>query len=164
MDKLDSANIREVVEKINRILENKSEVIVYDTTTTDDTVSLTVEDSGKTIVFDKADGCDVTLPPAEVGLKFRFVVNTTVTSNDYSITAGKTTDLFVGALTMVDTDSSDAHTDQVPDVSDDDAISMNGSTKGGLIGSYIEIECIKANRWWVQGVNRYTGNVATPFS
>jgi len=161
MDKLTSANVRDIVDKINQIIENKSEVILCDT---DDTLTLTAEDSGKTIVLDKADGVDVTLPIAEPGLKYRFVVTTTVTSNDYSITAGKTTDLFVGAITMIDTDTSDAHTDQVPDVSDDDAISLNGGTKGGLIGSWIEIECTELLRWFVKGVSRHTGNVANPFA
>ena len=161
MDKLKSYNIKEVGEKTNWLLSQKSEVIVADT---DDALTLTNDDSGKTIVLAKADGVAVALPVAEVGVKFKFVVTVTVTSVGYILTAGKTTDLFIGAVTMVDTDTSDTHTDQVPDVTNDDVMTLNGVTTGGLIGSYFELECIAANRWWVNGVLRHTSNVATPFA
>jgi hypothetical protein len=160
MDKLQSYNVKEIAEKVNKIAEAKSEIILAD----EETLTLTADDSGKTIVLDKADGVAVALPITEVGLKFKFVVKTTVTSVGYILTAGKATDLFIGAVTMVDTDSSDTFTDQVPDVTNDDVMTLNGSTTGGLIGSYFELECIAETRWWVSGVLRHTSNVANPFA
>lgn len=160
MDKLKSANVRDVVEKINIILGNKSEVILAD----DATLALTREDSGKTIIFDRAAGVAVSLPISEVGLKFKFIVKTSASGGSYVVTAGKTTDLYIGAATMVDTDTSDTHTDQVPNVTNHDEITLNGGTTGGLIGSWFEIECIEEARWWVNGVLRHASNVANPFS
>ncbi len=160
MDKLKTYNVKEIGEAVNKLAEAKSEIITADAAT----LTLTADDSGKTIVLDKADGVAVALPVTEVGLKFKFFVKTTVTSVGYILTAGKTTDLFIGAVTMVDTDSSDTHTDQVPDVSDDDVMTLNGTTTGGLIGTCFELECIAEGRWWVNGVIRHTSNVANPFA
>lgn len=160
MDFLTDFNAAKAAEKLNEILQFKNEVIVADT---DDTLTLTKEDSGKTIVLKKADGVEVDLPMAEVGLRFKFLVATTVTSGGYNIRGNTKDDLFVGVLQMVDTDSSDAHTDQAADVVDDDSIEMNGSTTGGLIGTQLFVECVKANRWFVQGVVRHSSDVATPF-
>jgi hypothetical protein len=160
MEKLTTANARDIAEKVNAILENKSEIITAD----DETLALAAEDSGKTVVLDRAAGVAVTLPIADPGLRFKFFVKTSAATGSYVITAGKTSDLYIGSVTMVDTDTSDTHTDQVPDVSDDDALTLNGSTTGGLIGSWLELECYTLNRWFVRGVSRHTGNVATPFS
>lgn len=161
MDKLTSYNIREVADKVNALVEKKSEII----NATSSTLTLTRDDSGKTIVLDRALGVAVALPISEVGLKFRFVVKTTASGGTgYVMTAGKTSDLYIGAVTMIDTDTSDTHTDQVPDASDDDVMTLNGGTTGGVIGSYFDLECIALGRWWVSGVLRHTGNVATPFA
>jgi hypothetical protein len=160
MEKLKVFTLDKSAEKLNEYLQNKSEVIVCDT---DDTLALTAEDSGKTIVLAKADGVAVSLPLAEAGLKYKFFVAVSVTSNAYSITGENVNDKFIGVVSMVDTDSADAHTDAIPDVVDDDVLTMNGSTQGGLIGTEIELECIAANRWFVRGVIRASGSVATPF-
>jgi len=161
MDFLTDFNAAKAAEKLNEILQFKNEVIVADT---DDTLTLTKEDSGKTIVLKKADGVEVALPMAEVGLRYRFLVETSVTSGGYNIRGNTTDDLFIGVLQMVDTDGgTDTHTDQIADVVDDDSIELNGTTSGGLIGTQIFVECVKANRWFVQGVVRYSGDIATPF-
>ncbi len=128
------------------------------------TLTLNAEDSGKTIILNRAAGCDVTLPASAEGLTFKFIIRTSVTSNDYSVATAATTDLFLGQITNIDTDTSNALAWYAPDGSDDDAMSMNGSTTGGLAGDEFTVTCIADKRWWVKGTLRATGIVATPFS
>ena len=43
-------------------------------------------------------------------------------------------------------------------------ITLNGSTKGGLAGDFIDLEDVAANQWSVRGLTAITGTAATPFS
>lgn len=43
-------------------------------------------------------------------------------------------------------------------------ITMNGSTQGGLAGSYLELEDITPGTWRVRGTLNGSGTAATPFS
>ena len=128
------------------------------------TLTLKAEDSGKTVLFNKADGCIVTLPASTPGLKFKFKVLVSVTSGAYGIYGAATSDLFMGGIISEDTDAANALVGFAPDVSDDDRMAMNGTTTGGLIGSWFEVECIAAARWHIRGVNKGSGSVATPFA
>ena len=51
-----------------------------------------------------------------------------------------------------------------PDVTDDLVISMNGTTTGGVIGTYIRATAISATRWFIQGTLSGSGTATTPFS
>lgn len=132
----------------------------------DSTYQLTAADSGKVFLFDRATGINYTLPLApELGLTYKFMTTVSVTSNNYVI-EGSASDLLIGSLIMNDTDSSGAVVALSPD-GNDKTITMNGTTKGGLIGTEIEITCVRTAPpalWQVKGVNRYSGDVVTPFS
>lgn len=97
---------------------------------------------------------------ADVGMTFHFVV--TVASTAATITAGAA-DLLTGGVAIASTTAggTDAFS---PDVSDDLVITMNGTTKGGVIGSWVSLTAISATRWWVQGVLIGSGTLVTPFS
>ncbi len=73
------------------------------------------------------------------------------------------TDKFVGSLLMVDTDSSGATTGYAPAASND-VINLNGSTTGGIAGSWVKVVAIAANKYFVEGVLLGSGSVATPFA
>jgi hypothetical protein len=45
-----------------------------------------------------------------------------------------------------------------------DTITLNGSTKGGLAGSYIELRDVATNQWVVSASLVGSGTPATPFS
>jgi hypothetical protein len=45
-----------------------------------------------------------------------------------------------------------------------DFINLNGTTTGGVAGSWIEIFAIAANKYMVKGTVLGTGTVATPFA
>ena len=73
------------------------------------------------------------------------------------------TDKFVGSILMVDTDSSGATTGYAPAASND-VINLDGSTTGGIAGSWIQITAIAALKYRVSGVLLGSGSVATPFA
>lgn len=95
-----------------------------------------------------------------IGTVYKIFIETTA-----SAVAIKTngTDKFVGSLLMIDTDSSDAVTGYAP-ASSNDVINLNGTTTGGIAGSWVEITTLAANKYAVTGILIGSGSVATPFA
>ena len=95
-----------------------------------------------------------------LGATYRVFIETSATA-----VAIKTngTDKFVGSLLMVDTDSSGAVSGFAPAASND-VINLDGSTTGGIAGSWIEITAVDANKYFVTGILLGSGSVATPFA
>ena len=111
----------------------------------------------------KVDGCAVTLPAPTVGAKIKLVFGA-VTSNTHTVTCDATTTLYSGYALLGDTLDGTAaqHAPFAADESDDDAISMNGTTTGN--GGVIELTGISDKMWQVEAVLYASGAVATPFS
>lgn len=128
------------------------------------TKTLSIEESGSVVFLNRATGITVTLPNPVAGTTFKFFVGTSVTSNAYKIITDAGTTFLVGAITNVDTDTSNAVAAFTADGTAHRAIDMNGSTKGGLRGTYFELTCISSTRWLVTGTNLGAGVVATPFA
>lgn len=125
------------------------------------TETLTSADCGQTILLDTASGSVVTLPAATgSGCVYRFLVTVTNTSNDHSVVVVGN-DEFVGGLISIGTtaDNSDAFT--AADAGDIDAIQMNGTTEGGLLGTYIIVQDISADNWGLSGIVVSTDASAT---
>jgi len=95
-----------------------------------------------------------------IGATYRIFIETAATA-----VAIKTdgTDKFVGSLLMVDTDSSGAVSGYAPSASND-VINLDGSTTGGIAGSWIEITAVAALKYAVTGILLGSGSVATPFA
>lgn len=95
-----------------------------------------------------------------IGATYRIYIDTTATA-----VAIKTdgTDKFAGSLLMIDTDSSGATYGYAPAASND-VINLNGTTTGGIAGSWIEITAVAALEYAVTGVLLGSGSVATPFA
>lgn len=108
-----------------------------------------------------AAGLTVTLPAsAGKGDVYKFFVLTTVTSNDYIIKVANATDIMQGGVSL----STDISGTNMLASSTSDTITMNGSTKGGLIGSWIRLTDVAAGFWQVEGFLVCTGTEADPFS
>jgi hypothetical protein len=122
-------------------------------------------ESGSTFTFDTAAGQSFTLPVGVVGMKYRFVTTVDLTSNAYAVLANTDTagDFFVGAVVGA---IEGAATDEThfANGSTHLGISMNKTTTGGLIGGWLEIECIAANLWYIKGIQSCTATPATPFT
>jgi hypothetical protein len=98
------------------------------------------------------------------GVLYTIWVPTTITTSTLKI-ATNGTDLFIGSLMGVDTDSSDALVAYNALAADSfDFINLNGGTTGGVAGTWIEIVAVAANAYMVRGTVNGSGSVATPFS
>lgn len=99
------------------------------------------------------------------GVVYTIWVPTTIATSSLKIgVTAASSDLFVGTLLMVDTDSSGATVGFTANGSSNDFINLNGGTTGGVAGSFVQIVAIAANKYVVSGVLNGTGTVATPFA
>lgn len=133
--------------------------------------SLTLKDSdsGSLIVLLRAAGTAVTLPVTpRSGCFFEFYCGINVSGGSHVITA-TSDELYVGAVLSVDTDTSGAMAGFMADLSNDVIFTINGSTQGGLKGSWVTMEFVQQaagsdGLWRCNGVMLATGNPATNFS
>lgn len=125
--------------------------------------TLTASQSGKLFLLNVATGCKVTLPAGVAGLRYEFLITTSVTSNTYDIWGTGATALYRGVITTI-VGTTGAQTQYAPNGSSNYKISMNGTTTGGLQGTRIRLTCVSATQWIVEGVNYSSGTVATPFA
>ena len=96
------------------------------------------------------------------GVVYTIWVPTTISTSSLKIgTDG--TDKFVGSLISVDTDTSGAVVGFTAGATND-FINLNGTTTGGVAGTWIQIVAIAANKYMVNGMLNGTGTVATPFA
>ena len=130
--------------------------------------------AGKVLLCNDADGVFtlpsiVTTTPGDstdpgqlnnLGMSFTFIVVTAATDMDIK-TDG--TDKFLG---MVYTGITTAATGKiwVSDVSSNDVITQNGSTKGGVAGSVVRVTAIASAKYFVEGTLLGSGTIATPFA
>jgi hypothetical protein len=130
---------------------------------TADTLTVTEDYAGRVVCLDRAAGVTVTLPAATgTGNVYKFVVSTTVTSNNDVIKVANAVDSMAGrALACADSGNT---VNGWEVVSGDDTITLNGGTKGGYVGDTIEIIDIKANLFLVNAYLNQTASEATPFS
>ncbi len=96
------------------------------------------------------------------GVVYTIWVPTTISTSSLKIGTNGT-DKYVGSLLSVDTDSSGAVVGFTAG-SSNDFINLNGTTTGGVAGTWIQIVAIAANKYMVTGVVLGTGSVATPFA
>jgi len=125
--------------------------------------------SGIPLILDKVDGIVVTLPAATgTGDTYKFYVKTTVTSNSYKIQVANGTDIMSGVAFGSDDETPLSGTPTAIDMwvagASDDTFTMDGSTKGGKKGNYIEILDMAAGMYHVRAVLTQTATEVTPFS
>ena len=133
-------------------------------------VPLTAANSGATCIFDTAGASGFILPAPELGMRFTFISAITATA-DHFIQCATNDHGFLGGMIMVQLTSTAA--DQCDSFSaatdgNNDFITLNGTTSGGLAGSMIHVAAIlgtsAAKTWAVSGHQICTGAMATPFA
>jgi len=139
---------------------------------TADTSITVASHSGKVLTCNDADG-KFTLPsivataPGEdtdpnqtnnLGATFIFIVETAATDMDI-LTDG--TDKFVGGLY---TGVTDATGKTFISGASNDVITMNGTTKGGLVGSIVKVTAMASAKYAVEGIILGSGTLVTPFA
>ena len=129
--------------------------------------------AGKILLTNDADGVftlpsiDVTTPTDatdpnqlnNLGATFTFVVVTAATDMDI-VTDG--TDKFLGMVYTGITTAASGKT--WVSAATNDVITQNGTTKGGVAGSYIRITAIASAQYFVEGVLLGSGTIVTPFA
>ena len=133
-------------------------------TVTGSTVSITsATHAGAMVILDRAAGIAVTLPAATgSGAVFKFYVKTAVTSNSTTIKVANSSDTMNGWVSTATTTAGAGLQEAAGGT--DDTITMNGTTTGGLAGSYVEAIDIAANVWNVFGALTGSGTLATSLS
>lgn len=130
-------------------------------------IALTAAQSGSVILVNDAAGLDFTLPAlaaTDVGVWYRFVVTTTITSNNFRVTAASG-DFLNGSVWIADFDTANTGAYFTANGSSHLACTMNGSTKGGKKGTTVEFTAFDAAGWYVTGIQVFgDGVLATPFS
>lgn len=125
------------------------------------TAAPTAAQSGTSFLLNRAAGIVVTLPAPVIGAKYTFIVQTSVTSTSYKIITDAGTTLLQGAVISATTTASVFEsligTSNI-------AVTMNGTTTGGLVGTQLTFTCISATLWQVTGVNFTSGTTASPFA
>lgn len=116
---------------------------------------------GNWVVCNAAAGMTVTLPASTgKGDTYLLAVGTTVTSNNFIVQVANGTDVINGGVSI----STDVAGITMLASGTDDTITMNGSTKGGVKGSFVKLHDISAGLWLLEGFLVSTGAEATPFS
>jgi hypothetical protein len=97
------------------------------------------------------------------GVTYTIWVPTTIATSSVKI-ATNGTNLFIGSVLSIDTDTSGAAVGFTANGTTNDFINLNGGTTGGVAGTWIQIFAIAANKYMVTGVVNGSGVVATPFA
>jgi len=96
------------------------------------------------------------------GVVYTIWVPTTISTSSLKI-GTDLTDRFVGAVLSIDTDTSGAAVGFTAGASDD-FINFNGTTTGGVAGTWVQIVAVAALKYMVTGTVLGSGTVATPFA
>jgi len=126
-------------------------------------VTLTAGQSGGLVVFDKLDGAVITLPAPEPGLFFDFVVDVASTSvGDKVITNDAA--VFIKGTVLQMTAADAANVLDTANGTTHRAVTMNGTTTGGAVGTRFRLTCRSATIWEIEGLIIASGSVATSFT
>jgi hypothetical protein len=96
------------------------------------------------------------------GVVYTIWVPTTISTSALKI-ATDGTDRYIGAVLSIDTDTSGAAVGFTAGASDD-FINLNGTTTGGVAGTFVQIVAVAALKYMVTGTVLGSGTVATPFA
>ena len=150
---------------INRLmrLEESTRIVAIPAATTTLTLSLATH-AGMITTLASTGGLVIT-PPAATGSWniYELLVITTISGGSVTIDAklGNASDVFAGALYG---GTSGTGAVAWPTAANSNLITLNATTTGGLIGTYIQMLDMKLNAWFVSGVIISSGTAATPFS
>ena len=124
--------------------------------------TLVAADAGALVLLDTAAGSILTLPTPVAGMTFEVAVSVSVTSNSHIITTATTaTEFLAGGLQMM-IDTTAVSEGQFLNGTSHITLTHNGTTTGGLIGTYYTLTAISSTVWVVTGLCAGSGTLATP--
>lgn len=128
------------------------------------TRTLAAKDSNALCLLDRAAGVVYTLPTPVLGMQFEFLATVAVTSNAYKVITSSASIFLLGSVmggSLTVADSGDVFQ---ANGSTHVAISMAGSTTGGLIGTRFRVTAISDTQWVIDGGYVGSGTLADPFA
>ena len=128
------------------------------------TRTLLAEESGSLCLLDRAAGNVYTLPTPVEGMQFDFVASVAVTSNAYKVITAAATQFLLGSVVIASLTVAESGDTFQGNGTTHVAISMDGATKGGLIGGMIRFTAISTTQWYVEGIAIGAGTLADPFA
>lgn len=141
--------------------------------TTLDTTTITVgsasylhpAESGSLVLLDGSSGGTIMILPdpesANAGIVYDFIVTT---SGAYKIVTDSASTYLVGSVLSVDTDTGNGIAMFCTAGGTEVALTVNGTTTGGLAGSRYRVTSTSATSWLIEGVNYGSGTVDRPFA
>ena len=126
-------------------------------------VQLTAAESGALCLFSQAAATTFTLPTPVEGMEFEFLTTILATGNHKVVTKTVASEFLLGAVTAGDLSGPNTDVFQANGTSHV-ALTQNGSTTGGLVGSSFRVTAISATQWVVKGSIVGTATVLDPFA
>lgn len=133
------------------------------------TVTLIGGQAGGTFLLDAATGVAYTLPVPVAGMKFKFVVTVTATSNQHKIVTDSAATFLQGSVIHA-LEATTPGANPGPKIFSGNGtthtkFNMEGTanTTGGVKGTQLDFLAISATVWQVTGINECAGTIATPF-
>ena len=107
----------------------------------------------RTVTFDAVAGYAATLPAATgTGNRYRFVVKTALTSNQYRFTVTGNDTFLGGHLTNDSGDTTAATMDFYPAAAANNQLDLTLLGGGGSVGDWVELEDVATDKWLVHAV------------
>jgi hypothetical protein len=123
--------------------------------------TLTAEQSGALVVLAVASGATLTLPTPKEGMQFDVGVSVSRTSNSYKIITNSASVFLVGSYMVGDATIATSGDVFTLDGTSHVALTIDGDTKGGLVGGKLRFTALSATQWYVEGLIVGTGTLAT---
>ena len=128
------------------------------------TRQLLPEESGALCLLDKADGVVYTLPTPVAGMQFEFLQTVTITSNSAKVITKTIASEFILGQVNLQIAAAATTLAAAANGSTHVAITSNGTTTGGVIGSRFKLTALSSTIWAIEGVVSGSGSIATPFA
>lgn len=125
------------------------------------TRTLTNDDSGGIFLLDQAAGIVYTLPVPVVGTQFEFFSTVTITSNNAKIITNSASVFMLGEV-FTYTTATASGAGFAFNGTTHLACTMNGTTSGGIIGTYIKVVAVSTTVWLIRGEIVGSGTIVTP--
>lgn len=126
------------------------------------TLALVAGQSDSVQVLNVATGFVTTLPAATAalaGITYKFIVQTGVTSNSYTIQGASSSDIFYGGVALISNSTSPYAIGCPANGSSHYKLVMSGTTTGGLVGTAVTFTCLGLNAWAVDGLVLGSGTI-----
>jgi len=99
--------------------------------------------------------------PNNMGASFTFLVETAATTWKIITAASQ---YLAGSLLVIDTDTTDTVKGFAANGTSIRSVNLDGSTTGGIVGSYVTVTALNSTMWTVSGVVIGSGTIVTPFA